>query len=277
MLNDTDFHQLMVGDADDNGPRETNEANYQCLFNKPSSQPVLTFQQMASRFFQLQDSVKLGAKCLLSQLMLEANRLNVANMKLSRESNGLKKHLEQAKIGFNKLKMHFKSQKAEYDRKITMLNKKVEEKEEQLMKFRQIHSDRTTSPRVVQTRHRHHHAGPPQVSGHNSVHQPEPPLRGLLERTAANDQRDLGLNSQRNRPIIGGGMSNPYSVAGQKRQYSHTNQHGYTSDESRSGRSNGSYTFTTQDHGGQNSRRRLNQQASASFGIDEPQSPSMLY
>ena len=230
--------------------------------------PVVSFQQMAGRYFQLQDAVKMGGRCLLTQLILEVKRLTVDNIRHVREKQVLKSQFEKAKSAFTQLKLHLKTQRGESEKRIAILEKKIQEKEEQLMKFRQMCTEQAAgSPRVVHNSH-HHSGGPPQVSGNHA----EPPLRGLMARTAAKEQRDLGFSTHRQQPVLGV-SNNPY--AGQKRRQSHITQ-GYSSDESRGGHTSTGYTYN-QDPGGHISSRRRTQSAQSPSEAFIGRSPSMMF
>ena len=211
----------------------------------------------------------MGGRCLLTQLILEVKRLTVVNVRHVREIQVLKSQLEKAKIGFNQLKLHLKTQRGESEKRIAMLEKKIQEKEDQLIKFRQIYSEQAAgSPRVVHNSHRHS-GPPPQVSGGSHA---EPPLRGLMARNAAKEQRDLGFSTHRQQPVLGV-SNNPY--AGQKRRQSHISQ-GYSSDESRGGRTSSGYSYN-QDPGGHISSRRRTQSAQSPSEAFIGRSPSMMF
>lgn len=224
-LSENDFSELAIADPSSSNPNRT--SNFQYYFAKQNSEtPFFAFQDICSRLLKQNDDLRAGTKFVMKQFLIESSRQH-------RNSSSVLHTLERLKQEYTALKQSHNSQRIKYETAIGNLQqqlasaqKKIEEKDRQLMQFRQLHGAMTpASPRVAtgggsSDRRR---VDPQRFRGDNvptsssqqqrGGHQQQgvaPPMKGfMIQKEAQERAKQRALEGpQRRAPILGAGSRN---------------------------------------------------------------------
>ena len=164
------------------------------------------------------DDLRAGTKFLMKQFLLESSKQN-------RRSSQTIELLEKLRQENTSLKQSQNTQRMKYDRAIENLQqqlvstqKKLDEKEQQLMQFRRLHSTRT--PESL-----HRRNASKRDSGSEVPQSPRPPMQGfMIQKEAEERAKERVLESpQYRRPIMGRHENKENNG---KRDYGHVDSYG---------------------------------------------------
>ena len=243
MLQDSDFLELNVADPSLENPQRN---LFQFLFTKSSAAlQSLSYLDMTSQLFHQFEYLKAGTKFLVHQMVRDATQYMIRYQHVACQLQKAKQEITNLKRSFINAQNAYKQATADLQNKVTTLQKKLEEKDRQLMQFRSIHTSESPQRRGVangftESPHRSGAAkgynverGPRRVSGDL-----EPPMKGYLIQKQARERATQEALAQAHRgrgPLLGGNahhrqMQPPASSSG----HSHAAlQHrGYSSDGS---------------------------------------------
>jgi hypothetical protein len=231
-LGESDFMELIVADPTSTSAGVASKRNnYQSLFTKQNaSSQSLAFQDMCARLLTQNDDLRNGTKFLMKQFLLESSTVGLRSGNMVRELTKLKEENTSLKQTHNSQRMRMEEALGELQKKLVLANKKLEEKDRQLMQFRKLHDTMTPQSPHQQHHHGHHGGGssvgsnetPRRVSTSSGNGHQEPPLKGFIMQKEANErakQRTLEQAQQRT-PIFGGQPSHHHHQQ-QQQQHHH--------------------------------------------------------
>jgi hypothetical protein len=215
--------------ADPSTATSSNNANFQSLFTKQNpNSGSLAFQDICMRLLKQNDDLRSGTKFVLKQFMLESGQMGQRSFQMLRTLEALKQENTTLKQAHNSQRIRMEQAVEDLQQKLTSAQKKLEEKDRQLMQFRQLHNTMTPQsprgsnggrPSSVESR---------RVSGGEGQQQRsmnmEPPLKGFMMQKEANERaKQLALEQPQRTPLLGGGAGT--SSNHHQHQHHHNSHH----------------------------------------------------
>ncbi|CAJ1961431.1 unnamed protein product [Cylindrotheca closterium] len=188
------------------------------MFTKqnPKSQS-LALQDVCANLMKRNDDLRASTKFLMKQFLMESTKQNAKSGQAMKLLDKLRKENLALKQSQNSQKMMYEQTIEKQRQQLHSLQKKLAEREEQVMQFRSYHESnmRSQSP---QGPRRVSGAGLPQSSSRGP---PQPPIQGfMIQREAQERAKQQKLETpQRRRPIMG-------SQSGGYNQHHHQSQQG---------------------------------------------------
>jgi hypothetical protein len=256
--------ELMV--ADPSSTTSTKTSNFQALFTKQNEAATsIAFQDLCTRLLKQNDDLRAGTKFLMKQFLVESSKQGQRSGQVVRTLESLKQEHTSLKQALNSQRMRYENAIENLQQQLTSTQKKLEEKDRQLIQFRRLHETMTPeSPRGSSNE-------PRRVSGAGmaqsvSQRSPQPPMKGfMIQKEAQARAKQLALEAPQRNPVLGG-SANPYQQNYRPHSHSGTESYGtpaptmqrpYSTDSGGSGgirnlNSSSGYAFS----GGNNKRGR---------------------
>jgi hypothetical protein len=191
--------------ADPSTATNSNNTNFQSLFTKQNANSgSLAFQDICMRLLKQNDDLRSGTKFVLKQFMLESSQVGQRSFQMLRTLEVLKQENTTLKQAHNSQKIRMEQAIEDLQQKLASAQKKLEEKDRQLMQFRQLHN--TMTPASPRGNGRPSSSEPRRVSGEGQQQRSmEPPLKGFMMQKEANERaKQLALEQPQRTPLLGG-------------------------------------------------------------------------
>ena len=262
--------ELVVADPSSSSNKTS---NYQALFTKQNgAAPSLSFQDLCSKLLKQNDDIRAGTKFLMKQFLMDTSRQGQRSGHIARVLEALKQEHTKLKQAHNSQRLQYEKALENLQQQLASMQKKMEEKERQLMQFRSLHE--TMTP-VDDAQCDSKSNGPRRVSGEGMKQSrvqelplSQPPMKGfMIQREAQERTKQRALEAPRRTPMLGVQL-NPYAPQNKIRPSSQHSGNGsyvikglsmrpYSTGSNRSGgirnlTSSSEYSFS----GGLNKRRR---------------------
>jgi hypothetical protein len=235
VLAESDFMELAV--ADPSTSKSTKTAAFQSYFTKQNAGAQgLAFQDVCARLLKQQDDLRCGTKFLMKQFLVESSRLGQRSSQIVQTLEGLKQEHTSLKQAHNSQRIRYEQAIETLQQQLASSQKKLEDKDRQLMQFRKLHDTMTPgSPHGSSS-------GPRRVSGegvimqqpsqhssHQQHHQqqqqqqaPPPPMQGfMLQKEAQERAKQRALETPQRNPVLGA-VANPYHQNNNGRPHSYS-------------------------------------------------------
>jgi hypothetical protein len=191
--------------ADPSTATSSKNVNFQSLFTKQNaSSGSLAFQDICMRLLKQNDDLRSGTKFVLKQFMLESSQVGQRSFQMLRTLEALKQENTTLKQAHNSQRIRMEQAVEDLQQKLSSAQKKLEEKDRQLMQFRQLHN--TMTPASPRGNGRPSSGEPRHVSGDGQQQQRsmEPPLQGFMMQKEANERaKQLALEQPQRTPLLG--------------------------------------------------------------------------
>ena len=196
--------------ADPSNTNGTKSSNFQTLFTKQNkAAQSLAFQDLCSRVLKHYDDLRSGTKFLMKQFLMESSKQGQRSMQAIKSMENLKRENTSLKQLLNSERVKTEQTIESYQQQLTAAQRKIEGKEQQLMKFRSLHQTMTPeSPRGRNNEAR-------RVSG-EGMGVPQPPIKGFMIQKEAHERaKQRAMEPPQRAPVLGG---HPHSHSGRQAQ-----------------------------------------------------------
>jgi hypothetical protein len=189
-------------------------SHFQTLFTKQNgASRSLVFQDLCSRLLKQNDDLRSGTKFLMKQFLVESSKQGNRSNQVVRTLESLKQEHTSLKQAHNSQRMRYEKAIESLQQQLASAQKKLEEKDHQLMQFRKLH-DRMT-PETPRGRSSSS-SEPHRVSGEGlvprSAHQQAPPMQGfMIQKEAQERAKQQALEEPQRTQVLGG---RPHSYSG---------------------------------------------------------------
>jgi hypothetical protein len=195
--------ELMV--ADPSSTTSTKTSNFQALFTKQNEAATsIAFQDLCTRLLKQNDDLRAGTKFLMKQFLVESSKQGQRSGQVVRTLESLKQEHTSLKQALNSQRMRYENAIENLQQQLTSTQKKLEEKDRQLMQFRRLHE--TMTPEST----RGSSNEPRRVSGAGMAHassqrSPQPPMKGfMIQKEAQERAKQRALEAPQRNPVLGG-------------------------------------------------------------------------
>lgn len=214
--------------ADPSTATSSKNVNFQSLFTKQNADSgSLAFQDICMRLLKQNDDLRSGTKFVLKQFMLESSQVGQRSFQMLRTLEAIKQENTTLKQAHNSQRIRMEQAIEDLQQKLSSAQKKLEEKDRQLMQFRQLHNTMTPASPRGSSNGRPSSGDPRRVSVEGQQQQQqqqqrsmEPPLKGFMIQKEANERaKQLALEQPQRNPLLGATSSiqqhhNPHHSGG---------------------------------------------------------------